>query len=227
MSLIYKYLRESIEYFEIFYKNIFEVSICFIPLHCDSKRSTMKLMTNIASVCDIRFGFYAQPDPVGSAAYLQVRQFSDDGRLTAEADEFINIDQKAEPHLLREGDVLFVGKGNRLFSWCYHQTDQLAVASSIFFVLRPDLNVIHPDYLAAILNAPPNKAIFQQIGGGTNIFSIRKSELGAFEIPLPPMQQQKRIAALAALHQQEIELSQKLITQKQNLYKAIISKLIK
>jgi restriction endonuclease S subunit len=184
-------------------------------------------MTNVASISDIRFGLYAQPDPSGSIAYLQVRQFSEDGRLTTQADEYINIDKKTEAHLLKGGDVLFAGKGNKLFSWCYTLTDHPAVASSIFFVLRPDQQLVYPEYLAAILNAPQSKAAFQQLGSGTNIFSIRKSELGAFEIPLPPMQQQKRIAALAALHQQEIELSQKLIAEKQNLYTAIISKLIK
>ena len=183
--------------------------------------------TSVASVSDIRFGLYAQPDPSGTTAYLQVRQFSEDGRLTTQADEYINIDKKTEPHLLKGGDVLFAGKGNRLFSWCYTLTDHPAVASSIFFVLRPDQRLVHPEYLAAILNAPQSKAAFQQLGSGTNIFSIRKSELGAFEIPLPPMKQQKRIAALTALHQQQIELSQKLITEKQTLYNAIISKLIK
>jgi hypothetical protein len=35
------------------------------------------------------------------------------------------------------------------------------------------------------------------------------------------------VAALAQLHQREVELAQQLITQKQNLYTAIISKLIK
>lgn len=181
----------------------------------------------VASISDIRFGLYVQPEPFGSVAYLQVRQFSEDGRLTAEADEFINVDRKSESHLLKEGDVLFVGKGNRLFAWCYHETDMPAVASSIFFVLRPDISVVYPDYLAAILNAPASKLVFQQIGGGTNIFSIRKSELGAFQIPLPPLQQQKKVAAMAQLHQKEIELAQQLITQKQNLYTAIISTLIK
>jgi restriction endonuclease S subunit len=180
----------------------------------------------LASISDIRFGLYAQPDPSASTAYLQVRQFSEDGRLITKADEYINIDKKTEPHLLKDGDVLFVGKGNRLFSWCYSLKDQQAVASSTFFVLRPDLDLVYPEYLATILNAHPSKAAFQQIGSGTNILSIRKSELGAFEIALPPMQQQKRIAALATLHQQEIELSQKLIAEKQNLYTAIISKLI-
>lgn len=182
---------------------------------------------NISSVCDIRFGLYAQPDPFGQTAYLQVRQFSEDGRLVIPAEEYLNIDKKNEAHVLKDGDVLFAGKGNRLFSWCYTLTNHPAVASSIFFVLQPDQRLVYPEYLAAILNAPQSRAAFQQLGSGTNIFSIRKSELGAFEIPLPPMQQQKRIAALAALHQQEIELSQKLITEKQNLYTAIISKLIK
>jgi restriction endonuclease S subunit len=156
-----------------------------------------------------------------------VRHFTEDGRQIVPADEFIDVNKKTEGHLLKEGDVLFVGKGNRLFSWCYHQTDQPAVASSIFFVLRPDTRAVYPEYLSAILNAPQSKATFQQLGGGTNIFSIRKSELGAFQIPLPPMQQQKRIAALALLHQQEIALAQKLIAQKQTLYTALISKLIK
>lgn len=181
----------------------------------------------ISEVADIRFGLYTQPELSGNIAYLQVRQFNENGCQIAEVDEFITVDGKTQAHVLQQGDVLFVGKGNRLFSWCYKQMDTPAVASSIFFVLRPDTSIVYPDYLSAILNAPQTKAAFQQIGSGTNIFSIRKSELGAFEIPIPPMQQQKRIAAVALLHQREIDLYQQLITQKQNLYTTVISNLIK
>ena len=95
-----------------------------------------------------------------------------------------------------------------------------------FLCSRPDKAIVCPEYLAAILNAPQSKAIFRQIGGGTSIFSIRTSELAAFEIPLPSMEQQKRIASLAGLHRQDIDLMHKLIAQKQDLYTAIISKLI-
>jgi restriction endonuclease S subunit len=187
----------------------------------------MSNLTRISEISYIRFGLYAEPETTGNAAYLQVRQFNEDGRLINQADEYINIDKKTQEHVLRDGDVLFVGKGNRLFSWCYKQTDQPAVASSIFFVLRPDTNLVYPEYLAAILNAPQSKAVFQKIGSGTNILSIRKSELGAFQIPLLAMEQQKKIASLAELHQKEIELAQQLIAQKQALYTSIISKLIK
>jgi len=186
----------------------------------------MKKMVRLADIADIRFGLYAQPKPAGPAAYLQLSQFNEDGSTVAEPEGYINVDKKTAPHLLREGDVLFVGKGSRLFSACYVKSDLPAVASSIFFVLRPDKAIVCPEYLAAILNAPQSKAIFRQIGGGTSIFSIRTSELAAFEIPLPSMEQQKRIASLAGLHRQDIDLMHKLIAQKQDLYTAIISKLI-
>jgi restriction endonuclease S subunit len=181
----------------------------------------------LSDVSDIMFGLYAQPSSFGSAIYLQVRQFSGDGRQIVKSEEYIDINEKNASHILKEGDVLFVGKGNRLFSWCYSKTDDPVVASSIFFVLRPDKRIICPEYLSAILNAPQSKAFFLQMGSGTNIFSIRKSELGAFEVPIPAMPEQIKIAALAALHQEEVALAEQLIEQKRNFYTAIISKLIK
>jgi restriction endonuclease S subunit len=184
------------------------------------------LKIKLSNISDIRFGYYAQPADAG-VPYLQVRQFDEQGILRETATEFVQLDNKAKHHQLLDGDVLFVGKGSRLFAWCYRQSAGPYIASSIFFVLRPSTKIIHPEYLSAILNAPQSKAFFLQMGGGTNIFSIRKSELGAFEIRVPAMPEQIKIASLAALHQEEIELAKQLIEQKQNYYTAIISKLIK
>lgn len=184
------------------------------------------MFTSIESISYIRIGFPGLPEEAGDVPFLQLRQFNDDGNLIAGADDFIKLDEKSQPHLLKDGDVLFVGKGMRLFAWCYHHDGKPTVASSSFLVLSPDKNKIHPGYLAAFLNAPQTKASLMQLGGGSNIFSIRKSELGAFQIPELPFVKQKKIAALAELHQQEIQLRKELIEQKQNLYRAIISKLI-
>ena len=182
---------------------------------------------SLNQISDIRFGYYAKPEERGEVPYLQARQFDEYGILLDESNEFVPLDNKTKQHQLRDGDVLFVGKGSRLFAWCYRQIAGPYIASSIFFVLRPDQHILYPEYLTAVLNAPQSKAIFLQIGGGTNIFSIRKSELGAFEIPVPTMPQQIKIAALTALHNEEVALAKQLIEQKQNFYTAIISKLIK
>lgn len=185
------------------------------------------MKSTINNICEIRFGFYSQPVEGGNIPYVQVRQFDDQGRLMAEANDFIVLDQKSESHLLQDGDVLFVGKGNRLFAWCYRDAFGPYIASSIFFVLRPKKKIIYPEYLAVILNAPQTKAALLQIGSGTNIFSLRKSELGAFEIPLPLLEKQKKVAALTDLHQKEIELTQQLLKQKKNLYAGFISNIVK
>ena len=185
------------------------------------------MKSTINEISDIRFGFYSQPVEGGNIPYVQVRQFDDQGMLMAEANDFVVLDQKSESHLLKDGDVLFVGKGNRLFAWCYRDTDGPYIASSIFFVLRPERKLIYPEYLAAILNAPQTKAALLQVGSGTNIFSLRKSELGAFQIPVLAMEDQRRVASIAGLHQKKTVLLQELIAQNQNLYSTIISKLIK
>jgi len=184
-------------------------------------------LKKLGELAEIRFGIHAAPFQQGKAEYLQVRQFNERGIKVSNSLDYIDIDKKNESHLLQDGDVLFVGKGSRIFSWCYRQKDKPAIASSIFFVLRLNANLVLPEYLTAILNAPQSRAAFQLIGAGTNILSIRKSELGAFEIPLPSMERQILIANVAQLHQKEVELAQQIIEQKQNLYTALISNLIK
>lgn len=183
-----------------------------------------KLFKDIAQ---IKTGFPGQPDSVGTIPFIQLRQFNDDGILTSLEPELIKLDEKSQPHLLRNGDVLLVAKGNRLFATVFENEKIPTVASSSFFVITPNTKIVYPDYLAAILNAPQTKKALLQLGAGSNIFSIRKSELEDFEIPIPPLIKQKQIAKVAALHLQEIELANQIITQKKELYKAIISKIIK
>lgn len=181
----------------------------------------------IQNIAEIRFGFYTPTESSGTVPYLQVRQFNEEGLLCSATDEFIGVDKKTQAHLLQEGDVLFVGKGNRIFAWCYHEKYGPYVASSIFFVLRPNAEVVFPEYLVAVLNAPQSKAVFQQIGSGTNILSIRKSELGAFEIPLPPLERQRKIAELAHLYQRRIALTRELLDQQELLYQGQLAQLLK
>lgn len=186
-----------------------------------------KNIRTLEDVCDIRFGYHAIPLSTGAIPYLQIRHFNEDGHLADQPLELIDLDEKSKPHLLQEGDVLFVGKGNRLFAWQYDSTMGPLVASSTFFVLRADMTKILPSFLTTILNAPAFKAHLQQLGAGTNIFSIRKSELGAMELPIPSMDRQEKISTLAKAYQEEIRLAQQVLDQKQLLFKGILTSLLK
>lgn len=198
-----------------------------LPIFNYYKILQIKMKVSLETISDIKIGFPGLPEKEGRIPFLQVRQFDDEGKLIAKTEDFIKLDERTLPHLLKDGDVLFVAKGFRLFAWCYENDDVPSVASSSFFVIRTKKDQLHPGYLAAFLNAPQTQAVLTQLGGGTNIFSIRKSELGAFQIPLLPMAKQKKVAALSELHQKDIQLRKEIIGQKRNLYRAIISKLIK
>lgn len=69
-----------------------------------------KTKKKLNDISQIKFGYYTQPEDKGEISYLQVRQFDELGMMVNQSDEYLNIDQKSESHILKDGDVLFVGK---------------------------------------------------------------------------------------------------------------------
>ena len=185
----------------------------------------MKLPLN--QISEIQFGLHAQPTESGDAAYLTAKHFGKAGNLIGEVNTKLKIAERERLHLLQDGDVIFAGKGFRNFAWCYREQFGAAIASSLFYVIRPNQEQIYPEYLCAILNLPKNRNYFQQLGAGVTIPSIRKSELGDFKISVIQMEKQKQVAAIQELHQREMELMNQLVEQKINLHQSIITKIIK
>src|SRR5690606_667205 len=132
-----------------------------------------------------------------------------------------DITEKSKNHLLEEGDVLFVGKGMRNFAWKYSADIGKAIASSIFFVIKPKPEFVDSGYLVTIFNSTKYQSFFQSLGAGSSIPSIRKNELEAVEIPLPSLEIQKKIATLNTLHQAELGLLGRLIDGKNKLFQAV------
>lgn len=185
----------------------------------------MRLSLN--KIAEIRFGFYGKPLDSGNLKYIQARYFDSYGNIVTQPDSFINYDEKVSGHILLDGDILFISKGFRYFSWCYDSSFGPAVASSIFFVIRPDKSKVLPQYLNTFFNMPKNQEFFKNFGAGSSIPSIRKSELGGIIIPVLPLDEQKKIVLLNSFHQKNIEISQALIQNKVELYQAILSKILK
>ncbi len=180
----------------------------------------------IKEIADLQFGLYASSIEKGEASYLQAKHFDELGRRRGIIDSYIHIGSKEESHLLKEGDILFAGKGFRNFAWRYSKDFGPAIASSMFFVIRPDLKRIDPDYLTTIFNLPKNQVFFQQLGAGSSIPSIRKNELAEFKINLLPLEKQKTIVKINELHQKDMELTEAILKQKKELYQAAIANII-
>lgn len=181
----------------------------------------------LKNISTIQFGYYEKPKEEGNARYLQVKHFNDFGLLSSDIEEWIDVTDKSKSHLLEDGDIVFVGKGMRNFAWKYKADIGKAIASSIFFVIKPKRELVDADYLVTLFNSSRYQSFFQSLGAGSSIPSIRKNELEATEIPLPPLPTQRRIARLNELHQEELRLTGKLIEEKNKLFQAIINDILK
>lgn len=183
-------------------------------------------MVRISDIAHLQFGLYAKSTEDGNTAYLLAKHFDDWGNQTDKVETFIQIDKKNEGHLLEDGDIILVGKGMRNFAWTYSKAYGPAVASSIFFVIKPDQSRVIPEFLTTLFNMPQTQAYFQTLGAGSSIPSIRKSELEAFTIQLPSLELQQKAIAIKQLHYKDMEISRKIISEKQKVYQAVIKKLI-
>ncbi len=180
----------------------------------------------IQDISTIQFGHYAQASPKGTIPYLQARNFNEFGNYIGFTDTFLESNPKNNENLLEDGDVLFVSKGFRFFASAYKSEMGPAIASSIFFILKPQKEKIIPEYLVAVLNSPKSILHFQQSGAGSSIPSIRKNELADFVITIPPLEKQRQVVELQKMHLLDIELTTKLIEQKQLLHQTLINQLL-
>ncbi|KGO80777.1 hypothetical protein Q763_09580 [Flavobacterium beibuense F44-8] len=184
------------------------------------------MKVKLGDIAQLQFGLYVKPKSIGDAVYLQAKHFDDWGNQTDEVDAFVQIDQKKKAHLLEDGDILLVGKGMRNFAWTYNKEFGPAIASSIFFVIKPDPLKVIPEFLTTLFNMPQTQAYFQTLGAGSSIPSIRKSELEAFAVKLPPLELQQKAIAIKSLHYRDMEISKQIILEKQKVYQGIIGKII-
>src|SRR5690349_5430629 len=93
-------------------------------------------MTKLSNIVSIQTGLFAKTVLVGDIAYLQSKDFDENGLLNVRLEPQLKTDKTMERHLLKPGDVLFASKGLRNFSAVYELRNIPAAASTSFFVLR-------------------------------------------------------------------------------------------
>ena len=180
----------------------------------------------LKDISQIRFGYYSQETADNGIPYLQAKQFDDSGNLIAPPDTFLVPDSKSSTQLLKDGDIILAGKGNKNFAWCYNNHFGGAIASSTFFVITPDQNQILPDYMCMILNRLISQSSFALLGLGTNIKSIRKVELEELAIPVAPCDGQRTIMRIHDMHRQKQKLYLNIQKKDNELYDAVINELV-
>jgi restriction endonuclease S subunit len=182
------------------------------------------LKIKIRDIATIRHGVYIKPKEKAELPYLQAKHFSDRGVFLKNVDSWVaDVNKK---NVLTEGDVLFTSKGFRYFATVIDKKTAGAIASSIFFIIKPKTDEILSEFLEVTLNAPNSKAYFNQLAAGHTIPSIRKDEVLDYEINFPNKEKQIKIIELNRIHNTMIEISNNINNLKTQLFDKTINTLL-
>jgi len=184
----------------------------------------MVLCEKIQDITIVLSGVYLKEIPMGEVNYLQIKDFDRGGEIITPLVASLELNTRTEKHILSEGDLLFAAKG--LFNFCalYSKNTGKSVASSSFLVIKiKDTNEILPEYLCWLLNRDKTLSNLKNQAVGSTMLSITKSQIEEYEIPVPPIDVQRKIIAIAGLQKQEQALYKKIADlQKQLIDKQLI-----
>jgi hypothetical protein len=173
-------------------------------------------MLKIDSIAAIRAGVTlrgrdaTRPVLGGPIRLVRIGDISREGRIAPEGVIQIRPAESIGADVfLRPGDVLVAARGTRNTAAVYNLNLPGAIAGAQFFVLRPKGHVL-PEFIAWYLRSDPVRLHFDNRRKGTHVQLIQRADIAEIEIPLPPMNVQRRIVALADLIEREHTLSTRL-----------------
>ena len=162
-----------------------------------------------------------EPDADGNVAVIQMRDLTEDNKLDYRTLMTVNINGINERHLVKCKDLIFRSRGKTTTATIIdNEPGRTVVAAPLFLIRVVNKNVL-PEYLCWCINLSSSQAFLHSRATGTAMAMIGKSALDALEVPLPNLETQARIVALADLLNQEQRLMKNLAEQKEKLVKAI------
>lgn len=166
----------------------------------------------LPDVCTIHSGYTArgrlEGTDDGGVLTIQLGDISTDGNIHPERLTRVPLDDLPDRYFVRPGDVVFRSRGERnTASVIDKRLPEPALAVLPLLVLRPNIDVVLPEYLAWAINQPPAQRHFDLAARGTNIRMIPRSSLDDLALEIPDIGTQEKIVAIDALAEQERALA--------------------
>jgi len=181
-------------------------------------------MVKIKLIAEIRMGITlrgrdaTRAVETGSCRLVRISDVSQDGTwLNTEFTCIEPAERIREDLFLRPGDVLFPNRGTRTTAIALALDIFRTLAGTQFFMLRPHVAKVLPEYLAWFLRTEEAARYFEGRRKGTHVQTLERRDLEELELPLPPLEVQQRIVEVAALAVEERLLAERLAALKARL----------
>ena len=163
-------------------------------------------------------------DPSGDMSILQKKDVRYDTGISWTNLTRMNQVGKRKPTYLKQEDVVFSGRGTRIFAAPVEISPTDVAATHQFFVLSPIEQSLSAVYLSWYINSKGAQRYFWTNAGGTSIINVTLEVLGNLPVPVPSQKDIMTITNLIKAINKEEELSHQLKMKRQKLLESIISK---
>jgi len=135
------------------------------------------------------------------------------------------FDEEVSKTQLKKGDLLTVQSGH-IGTTAVVPSELEGANCHALIVTRLDHAQVDPDFLSQYLNSEIGTARMRGLEVGSTILHINTKDLKRFRIPLPPLPEQQKIAAILSTWDRAIDLTEKLIAAKQKRKQALMQQLL-
>lgn len=169
----------------------------------------------------------AEPDgnfPVINASNLKANSIIDD---------FSHIKVSTlplrSPAVIKNNDVLMVSRtvpGN-FFKASVIKIDRPAIATNSLYIFRPKIDELLSEYLNILINSSSFQKDVVNNSRGSSIFHISKKNLEEMKIPIPSLEEQKKLIELHKNIKQQKELTESIQKIKEEILQKTFTNLYK
>jgi restriction endonuclease S subunit len=154
--------------------------------------------------------------PDGDVAVVQMKDVDPEGGLNDANLYRVQVTGRKKPDYLQRGDILFIGRGNRIYAVLVDRDLKGTVAGPHFFILRVNQSnrSVMPDYLVWYINHNRAQRYFSQHVAGTSLPHINRTTLEDLPVIVPPLDVQQRIVNAHLCRLKEKALLERLIEKK-------------
>ena len=178
------------------------------------------LLGNVAQV--FRGKSVTTKDPNGSIGVVTISSIGEYELDYDGLDHLEEEDRKIANYLLQEGDVLLPARGTAIRTAVFHKQAYPCIAHSNVIVIRPDAQKLDGTYLKIFLDSPMGNKLISGVQQGMTIMNISYKDLAALEIPVPPLDEQQRIAKA---YEDELAIYMKTKAEAEKRWKEVLGKL--
>lgn len=186
-------------------------------------------MVKLKEIVSVQIGFpfrsRLERDENGNVCVIQMKDIGEAGLLETGGLVRIQMSEVKERYLVRPQDLVMRTRGQITTAAEVNQDLGMAVVSGPLFRIRVESDMVLPSYLTWYINQPAAQAYLTSRAKGTSVQMISKRAVEEMEMPLPSLEEQRKIMELAGLAAREQRLLRQLAEKRKQYMETILLQL--